>query len=106
MSQVTAMGKIHTHDGVAWFQEGKINSSIGISAGMSLHVGMFSAKKFFSTFDSQRFNFIDVFTAAVITVSRIAFRVFIGQHGAHGFHNCRRYKVFGCNQLNFITLPA
>ena len=106
VGQMTAMRKIHTHDSVAWLQEGKINSGVGISARMRLYIGMFSTKKLFGTFNSQSFNFIDVFAATVVTVSGIPFRIFVSQDCAHGFHNCGSHKVFRCNQFNFVALPA
>jgi len=55
---------------------------VGLGAGVRLHVGRFRAKQLFHTVNRELFNDIDVFAAAVVAASRIAFGVFVGQYGA------------------------
>ena len=102
---MAALSEIHAHNGIARLQKGKVNCGVGISAGMCLYVGMFCAEKFFGAFNGKGFNLVNVFAAA-ITVSGVAFRIFVGQHTAHGFHNCGADEVFGSNQLNFVALAS
>ena len=101
MTQMTALGKIHTHDGIARFQESKIYSQVSACTAVRLNIGIICAKQFFRTFNSQSFYFINVFTAAIITMSGITFCIFVSQNGTHSLHYCRRYEVF----TELIFLP-
>jgi len=42
MAQVTALGQVHTHDGVAGFQESKVHGQISAGTAVSLYVSIFS----------------------------------------------------------------
>ena len=41
MAQVTALGQVHPHNGVAGFQESKVHGQIGAGTAVSLYVSIF-----------------------------------------------------------------
>ena len=94
MAQMTALRQVHAHDGIARFQESKIHSHIGACTAMSLYISKISIEQLLSAFDSQGFNLVYIFAAAIITMSWVAFSVFIRQYAAHSLHNCRSNNVF------------
>ena len=42
MAQMTALGQVHTHNGIAGFQESKVHGQIGAGTAVSLYVSIFS----------------------------------------------------------------
>ena len=62
---------------------------------LRLDVSIVSAEQFFRAVDCQLFNHVDVFTAAVVTLARIPFSIFVGQLRALRLHNARTGVVFG-----------
>ena len=52
------------------------------------------------------FGFIDEFAAAVVTLARITFGVFVGQRGALCFQHARAGVVFRRDQLDMLFLTA
>ena len=73
---------------------------------MGLYVYMVSAKKFFCPINGQLFYFIHKFAAAVVSLSRIPFGVFIGQYASLGFHDSVAHNIFGSNHFQFVSLPV
>ena len=104
VSQMPAMAQIHGQHLVAGFQEGEIDSHVGLAAGMGLHIGVLGAKEFFGAVDGQLLDDIDVFTAAIPALFRITFGVFVGQHRALSFHHGRAGEVLAGNQLDILLL--
>ena len=104
MRQMTAGVQAHTHNRVTRIQQSKINRHISLRTGMRLHINILSLKYFFSTFLSQRFDFINKFAAAIITMRRIPFGIFIGQNRTLRFHNRTRHNIFAGNKLNLFAL--
>ena len=88
VGKMSSVGKIHAHYGIPGIQQGKINSHVGLGAGMGLHIGMFGPEQFLCSFNSQAFRYIHALAATVITVGRITFRILIGHDAAHCFHDC------------------
>lgn len=41
MAKMTALGQVHTHDGIAGFQESKVHGHIGAGTAVSLYVSIF-----------------------------------------------------------------
>jgi len=58
----------------------------------------------FGAVDGQLFDHINVLTAAVITLARVAFGVFVGQLGALGLHYLRAGVVLRGDQLDMLFL--
>ena len=81
------MSQVHAKIAITWFQHREVNRHVGLGAGVRLHVGMIGAEQFFGAGDRQRFDFVDEFTAAVISLARITFGIFVGHHRALGFEH-------------------
>ena len=105
MRQVSAVRKIEPHEGVARFENGEEDRHVGLCARMGLHVGVFGSVETADALDGQRLDPIDDLAAAVITRSGISFRIFVGQHRAHGLHDLFAYKILGGDQLDALHLP-
>ena len=103
---MSALGQIHAHNGVAQFQQGKIDRKVGLCAGMGLHVGVFCPKQSAGAVNGDLLNLVHKLAAAVIAVTGIALCVFVGQHAAHRRHNSGGNDVFTGNQLNVLALTG
>ena len=106
MCQMAAMVKIHPHNRIARIADGKLNGKVCLSAGMGLHIGIIAAKQFFCPFNRQIFHYIHAFAPAIISFSRISFRIFVGKRAAHRRHHGFADPVFRCNQFNMAVLPV
>ena len=73
---------------------------------MRLHVGISAAKKLFSSLDGQVFHHVHALAAAVVSFSRVTFRVFVGQGASHSRHHGFAHPVFGCDQLDMGILTG
>jgi hypothetical protein len=69
-----------------------------------LHIGVFAVEELVDPFDGERFDLADVFAVPIITVSGIAFGVFIGQNPAHGVNNGWRSAIFGGDEFGVLPL--
>ena len=99
MGQVSPLGKIKSHEGVARFQTSHLDSQIGLGAGVRLDVGIFSIVELAEAIDGQLLNLVDDFAASVVTLSRVTLRVLVGADGAHGFHHLVCDIIFRSDQL-------
>src|SRR5215469_3754114 len=73
---------------------------------MWLHVSMFGAKQLPGALASQLLHLIGELAAAVIALAGIAFRVFVGEHRAHGFEHGFADKILRGDQLQSFMLAA
>ena len=105
MSEVSAVGKAHTHNRIIRLQQRKINSCICLRARMRLNIRKLSVKQLFGTFNCNILNDVNVLAAAVITLPRITFCVFVCQNTSHCRHNRRRNNVLTSNKFK-VTLLA
>lgn len=71
---------------------------------MGLNVGVIGPEQFLGAVDGQLFNHVDVFAAAVVTLARITFGVFVGEYRALSFHHRWAGVVFRSDQLNVFFL--
>ncbi|MNF98078.1 hypothetical protein D3C84_809260 [compost metagenome] len=99
VGQVAAMGQGHAQDGVAGFKYRQENRLVGLGTGVRLHVDVFAVEQLASAFDGQVLDFIDDLAAAVVTLARIAFGVFVGEHGTLGLEHLLADIVFRSDQL-------
>ena len=106
VGQVTAFGKVHTHNGVAGLNQRKISRHIRLGAGVGLDVREVRAEQLFGAVNRDVLDQIDTFTAAVIALAGIAFGIFVGQHAAHGRHNGRGNDIFAGNQFQISALAG
>ena len=104
MGQVAAVGKVHAEHGVAIVEQRKINGKVRLCAGMRLHIGMLRAEQFAGAFPGEVFNGIHALAAAVIPFAGVTLGVFVREMAAHRCHDCLRNEVFGCDQLQMVTL--
>lgn len=73
---------------------------------MRLDVGVFCAEQLAGSIPRQIFDDIDIFAAAVVASSGVAFGVFVGEDGAGGFHDSGAGVVFGGDQFESVDLSA
>ena len=83
--QVTAMRKIKAENRIARLQNRRIGRSVGLRAGVRLHVDVIAAEKLPRAIAGQVLHHIGILAAAVITASRITLGIFIGEDRAGCF---------------------
>ena len=106
MGQVTALRKVHAHDGIAQFQQGKIHGKVSLCAGMGLHVGVFCPKQLAGAPDGNVLHLVHIDAAAVVALAGQTLGVLVGQHAAHGCHHGGRNDVLAGDQLNVLALTG
>ena len=106
MRKMTAMGQIHAENRIAGVKKRKINGKVRLCAGMGLNICMFRTKELFDTITGKIFNLVNAFTTAVVTLSGVAFCVFVGEMAAHCRHNGFADEVFGCDELEVAALTC
>ena len=106
VGQVTAMRQTHAEQSLTRLHKRRIGGSVGLRTRMRLHVGIAALEQLLGTLYRQRFHHVYEFTTTVVTLSRVALGIFVGQHTALRFHHTRTGVIFGCNQLNVLFLPA
>ena len=73
---------------------------------MRLHVGIIAVEQRLGTVDGQLLGLIDMLAAAVVTPSRIALGIFIGENGVLHRHHPRAGIVLGRYQFHMFLLAA
>jgi hypothetical protein len=106
MGQVTTHAQVETKDFITWFQAGEKNGRVGLCAAMGLHIGPGGVEDFPESFDGQAFDFVNYFATAIVPFTGIAFRILIGGHGTHGFHDLQGSEILGSDEFNAIALPG
>ena len=106
MGQVTALRKIHAHDGIAQLQQGKIHSKVGLCAGMGLDVGVLCPEQLAGALDGNILHLVHIDAAAVVALAGQTLGVLVGQHAAHGCHHGGRNDVLAGDQLNVLALTG
>ena len=102
--EVSAVSEAHTENCIAGLKKCKIHCCICLCAGMGLNICEIRAEELLCTLDSYSLDYIDIFAAAIVTLSRISFGVFVGQHASHSSHNCGRNDVFARNKFEIALL--
>jgi len=105
VGEVPSAGKIHGKHGLARLQDRKIHRHIRLRPGMRLDIGMLGSEKLLCPLNCQGFDGIDILAAAVPTVVRITFGIFIRQDAPLRFHDCQGSKIFRSDQLQILLLP-
>ena len=88
MSKMSAVSKVHTHHGVSCLEKGYVHCGISLSAAVRLDVCVFRAEKTAGTLTCDILCDIDALTAAVVSLSRVAFGILVGKRSTH----CRHYR--------------
>ena len=73
---------------------------------MGLHVGVFGAVEAADAFDGECLDLVHDLAAAVIAGPGIALGIFVGQHGAHGFHDLVADEILRGDQFDAMHLTA
>ena len=94
MGQMSAMRQIHTHHCITGLQQSKEYRHVCLSAGMRLHIGIGTSKNLHGAVSGQIFYYVYTLASAIITFSRISFRVFVSQRASHSSHNRFCHPVF------------
>ena len=106
VGQVTALRKVHAHDGIAQLQQGKIHGKVGLCAGMGLDVGVLCPKQLAGAPDGNILHLVHIDAAAVVPLSGVALGVLVGQNRTHSSHDCGRNDVLAGDQLNVLALTG
>ncbi len=106
VSQVTAVREVHGEEGIAWFHDGHEDGHVGLRACVGLDVGVLGSEELAGTFAGEVFDDVDMFAAAVIASSGVAFGVFIGQDGADGFLDGCGGVVFRGDEFQTFDLTS
>ena len=106
MREVSAVGEIEAHDGVARLQDRGIGSLVGLRSGVRLHVDVLGIEELLGAVAGEVFDFIGKLAAAVITLAGIAFGVFVGENAAGGFEHRFRGEIFAGDQFDLAVLPT
>ena len=107
-----AMGKMATgsqvepHESVAGLQQGKKHFGVCRCPRVRLHVGELAAEKFRHALDCEPFRNVHELTPAVVTFTRQAFGILVGENRALRFKNSTRNNVLRSDQFDFVALAA
>ena len=100
------MIQIHAHKGISRLHHRKKYRHICLCAGMGLYIDIFTAKELLRAVSGQILHHVHALAAAVIPLSRIAFRILVCQRAAHSRHNRPAHPVLGSDQLNMGILSV
>ena len=103
---MTAVGKAHAENLVAGREQGKINGKICLRAAVRLNICVLRAEKLLCALDSDIFNDVNAFAAAVITLAGIALGIFVCQRRAHCRKHCGGDKIFACYKFDSSALAG
>jgi hypothetical protein len=117
MCQMATVSQAHTEDRIARLQQcikgGRIRLRTGkcikggrirLRTGMRLYVRVVRTEQFFRALDGKTFGNVNILAAAVVTHSRIAFGVFIGQYRALRFqHSWTRVVLRGVSGFGALV---
>ncbi len=106
VSQVAAVGEVEPENGVARLQDGHISRSVGLRAGVGLHVGVLGAEDLFGALARQVLDHIGEFATAVVAFARIALRVLVGKDRARGLQHSAAHEVLRGDHLEALVLAG
>src|SRR5687767_10391300 len=85
--QMPAMSEVHAENGVTWTKHGAVCGLISLRSGVRLDVGILGPEQLLSSIAREILHNVHVLAAAVVTPSRIAFGVFIGEDATRRLEN-------------------
>ena len=71
---------------------------------MWLYVCVFGSEQGLGPLDGEAFGYVDVFTATIVTLCWVAFRIFVGQYAPRRLHDGRQGEVFRSYELDMRLL--
>ena len=90
----------------AALQKRGVDLQICLRAGVWLHIGIGRAEQLFRAFNRNRFQYIYIITAAVISLTGVTLGVFIRQNRTHGCNDGGRGDVLRRDQLDVAPLAV
>ena len=72
---------------------------------MGLNIRRLGAEKLLCPVDGYLLNYVNIFTAAVISLAGVTLGVFVCEHAAHCGHNRGGNDIFGRDKLEIVSLP-
>ncbi len=106
MGQVTTVSQIHAHQSVTGLQQSHLNSHVGLSAGVGLHVDIGAVEDLLGALDGDVLNNVHLLAAAVVAGTGITLGILVGQSGALSHLNGLAGEVLGSDQLNVSLLTV
>ncbi len=71
---------------------------------MGLNIRIITSEQFLCSLSCKFLNYINTVASAVISLSRISFRILIGKGASHCCHNRLAYPVLGSDKLDMAVL--
>ena len=99
VGQMAAVVEPHGQDGVARLEEGLVDGQIGGGPGMGLHVGVLGPEQGRAPPAGQVLDLVDDLVSPVVTPTRIALGVLVGEDGPGGGQHGRRGEVLRGDEL-------
>nr|BFE95561.1 hypothetical protein GCM10020185_60970 [Pseudomonas brassicacearum subsp. brassicacearum] len=106
VSQVTTLGQVHAHHGVARIEQCQEHSGVGLGPGMRLDVGVIAIEQHLDPLDGQALSHVDILATAVVALARVTFGVLVGEYRVLNRHHQWAGVVLGGDQLDVIFLAA
>ena len=105
VGKVAAVGKIHAQHFITGLKQREVYREVGAGAAVGLYVGVLRAEKLAGALTRQLFYLVNIHAAAVVTLVRIPFGIFIRKMAAHSRHHRGRHKIFRGYELYISPLP-
>jgi hypothetical protein len=106
VSEVSAMGEVESHDGVAGLNDGEVGGHVGRGAGVRLYVGVLGSEDLLGTVARKILNHVGELASSVVALGRIALGIFVGEDRAGSLKHSFADKVLRGDQLKTIVLTV
>src|SRR5947209_3087963 len=106
MSEVAAMGQIHTQDRVSRLEDREVDGHVGLRPRMGLDVHMVRAEDLLGALDRQRLDHVHVLAAPIVAATRIALSVLVGHDRALRGQDRRAGEVLRRDQQDLVSLAT
>lgn len=71
---------------------------------MRLHIHMLRTEELLRTIDCQLFDDVDIFAAAIVSLARVAFCIFVCEDAALCFHDSVADDIFRGDHFQLVSL--
>jgi hypothetical protein len=104
VGKVPSAVEIQAHEGVAGFQARKVNGSVGLCPGVRLDIRIFAVEELAKPVDGELLHLVYDFAASIVAVSRITFRVFVGEYRTERVKYIIAHEVFRSDEFDAVSL--
>jgi hypothetical protein len=109
MAQMSSVRKIQAHQPLMWSHQSLIDLQVGRTTTQALHIDppllCVEAERLQCASLTSQLNGVDVLVAAVVSGTRVAFRVLIGHGRAKGIENSTGCEVLRGDEHDGFPLP-